>query len=622
MPVDMEDQILDVHVDRDVMIPMRDGIHLAVDVYRPAREGQPLPGPFPVLVERTPYNKTGQSNRDRSVADPIPMTRPELAAKFVAAGYAVVVADCRGRFNSEGKFTKYVAEAPDGYDTLAWIVDQPWCNGDIGMFGLSYGAHTQMAAACLGAPGLKSLLLDCGGFANAYQGGIRRGGAFELKQATWAYRQALESRLAASDPQVMAALEAEDITAWFSAMPWKPGHSPVKWVPEYEEYLFDQWRRGIFDDYWRQVGLYAAGYYDVVSQYAVMSMCGWFDPYAQSTIDNYVGLVEAGAPSPKLIMGPWTHGERSVTFAGDVDFGPQATLDGNIAADYVSLRRQWHDIWLHGIGSPNEIPNVRYFRMGGGSGRKNAEGRLDHGGTWRSADRWPVPGSIPVPYYLHADGRLSTDTPAAGEAAISYDFDPRNPVPTIGGPLTSGLPVFDSGAYDQVETAKIFGARAPYLPLAARQDVLVFETAPLTRDVEVTGSLLAELFVASDAPDTDFTVKLIDVYPPNADYPCGYAMNVTDGILRCRYRNSWEHPEPLVPGEVASITVKAFAASNLFKAGHRIRIDISSSNFPHFDVNPNTYAPEGPSQHCRIAKNTVFVNAVRPSRVLLPIGSG
>jgi hypothetical protein len=257
--------------------------------------------------------------------------------------------------------------------------------------------------------------------------------------------------------------------------------------------------------------------------------------------------------------------------------------------------------------------------MGGGSGLRNADGRLDHGGYWRTERDWPIPDARDTPYYLHGDGRLSPELPASDTAALTYKFDPAWPVPTIGGTVTSGKPVMVGGAFDQREGPQFFGSHAPYKPLASRPDVLVFQTEPLEEDVEVTGPIVARLHVASDRLDTDFTIKLIDVYPPNDSYPEGFAMNVTDGILRARYRNSWEKPEPLVAGEIAAIEVSAFPTSNLFKRGHRIRMDISSSNFPHFDVNPNTGAPEGSAGERVVAQNTLFVDRARPSHVILPI---
>ncbi len=207
----------------------------------------------------------------------------------------------------------------------------------------------------------------------------------------------------------------------------------------------------------------------------------------------------------------------------------------------------------------------------------------------------------------------------APEAVLAFDFDPAHPVPTIGGSITSGEPLMTAGAYDQRAHQGIFGAQPPYLPLAARPDILVFETPPLEDDMEVTGPVVIKLWISSSAPDTDFTAKLIDVHPPNADYPQGYAVNLTDGILRCRYRRSWESPELLAPGEIAEITVEPGAHLNLFKKGIASASSISSSNFPRFDVNPNTGEPEGRSQRRQAAISRVHLSADRPSLLLLPI---
>ena len=244
---------------------------------------------------------------------------------------------------------------------------------------------------------------------------------------------------------------------------------------------------------------------------------------------------------------------------------------------------------------------------------------MEHGGSWRSERTWPLERTRATRFYLHADGELSMAEPRRGAAARSYRYDPAHPVPTIGGTVTSGLPIMVGGAFDQREAPAFFGSRAPYAALASRPDVLVFMSAPLAADLELTGPVEAHLFIASDCPDTDFTVKLLDVYPPNDDYPDGFAMNLTDGILRCRYRDSWEHPKLLRPGEICAIKVEAFPTSNLFKQGHRIRLDISSSNFPHFDQNPNTGEPEGKATARRVATNRVFVDRARASYVLLPV---
>jgi hypothetical protein len=222
-------------------------------------------------------------------------------------------------------------------------------------------------------------------------------------------------------------------------------------------------------------------------------------------------------------------------------------------------------------------------------------------------------------FHLHGDGGLARSVPASGAAARSYDFDPSHPVPTIGGAMSSLDPVAHAGSWDQTEGPEFFGCTPPYLPLASRRDVLVFQTQPLDAPVQVVGPIEAELWVATDGPDTDFTAKLIDVHPPSADYPKGYAMILTDGIVRLRYAEDPARPRLRQPGEVVKIRVTLFPTANLFMPGHRIRLDVSSSNFPKFDVNPNTGEPEGAALRKRVAVNTVFVDADRPSHVVLPL---
>jgi putative CocE/NonD family hydrolase len=614
----MSDEVV---VERDVMVAMRDGIRLACDIYRPARDGQAVAGALPVILERTPYGKGAVSRSEISRRRlQTPSRREEVAAFFTQHGYVVIYQDCRGRYGSEGVFRKYLDEAADGYDTCAWMVQQPWCNGRIGTMGLSYAAHTQAALASLNPPGLAAMFIDSGGFSNAYQSGIRQGGAFELKQATWAYNQALKSPSVMADPQRRAALEAVDLQAWFADMPWRPGHSPVTAAPEYEDYLFEQWTHGAFDDYWAQPGIYAEGAYEQFADVPQVHMSSWYDPYARTATENYTGMVTRKQGPVRLILGPWTHGDRSLSHAGEVDFGPEATLDDNLAPDFLTFRLRWFDRWLRGVenGVENE-PAVRVFVMGGGSGQRNADGRLDHGGHWRQADTWPLPESVFIPYYCHADGLLSPDKPVPEAEPLTYRYDPKHPVPTIGGPISSGQPMMVGGAFEQRESPNFFGSRPPYRPLAERPDVLVFQTAPLDHDVEVTGPIVAHLWIASDCPDTDFTAKLVDVYPPDVKGADGFALNLTNGILRVRYRDSWERPEMMQPGEVYAIRVELFPCSNRFAAGHRIRLDISSSNFPHFDLNFNTGEPEGLSTHARIAANSVYVDASRPSHVVLPM---
>jgi uncharacterized protein len=609
----------DVTVERDVMVEMRDGVRLATDIYRPIRNGRPIDEPLPVIMERTPYGKSEPSRSEIDVNDRSPRPRSEVARFFASNEYVVIYQDCRGRWGSEGTFTKYVNEGEDGYDTLAWIVEQPWCDGRIATMGLSYAAHVQAAAASLGAPGIACMFLDSGGFSNAYQGGIRQGGAFELKQATWAHKQALLSAEIQNDPVRKKAMEAEDLHAWFARMPWKKGQSPLRWAPEYEAYMFDQWRHGVFDDYWRRPGLCAEAYYDTFPDVPMVFMSSWYDAYVRTTVDNFVGLKNSKTAPMRLIMGHWTHGNRSDRGNGDVDFGDRATLDGQLAGNYLELRLAWFDHCLKGgVADKNEKP-VHLFIMGGGSGRRTADGLLDHGGTWRHEDDWPLPDTQFTKFYVADDGSLSPDAPTCGNGAMAYNFDPRHPVPTIGGALTSGEPVFDRGAFDQRESERIFGCKPPYLPLASRPDILVFETEPLDKDVEITGPIEVCLWVSSDCLDTDFTAKLLDIYPPSKDYPQGFALGVTNGILRARYRDSWTEPSMMESGKVYQIKIEPFATSNVFKAGHRIRLDISSSNFPHFDVNPNTGAPEGTGQDYRIAHNTIQMSKDHPSHIVLPI---
>jgi putative CocE/NonD family hydrolase len=616
----MSEPQYDVIVEKDVMIVARDGIKLATDIYRPARNGRAVEGRFPVILERTPYDKSAVSRSERTARDPLPCSRAEVAAYFVRHGYIVAYQDCRGRYRSEGNFIKYLDDGPDGYDTVAWLAEQPWCSGRIGTMGLSYAAHTQAALGCLDPPGLACQFLDSGGFSNAYLAGIRQGGAFELKQATWALKQAREAPEVVADPVKTAAMEGIDAADWFTRMPWKRGHSPLAAAPDYEAYLFEQWQHGVFDAYWKRVGIWMAGFYDRYAAVPMVHMSSWYDAYTRTATENYLGLTAAGRGPQFLILGPWTHGDRSISFVGDVDFGAAATLDGALAEDFRTLRRRWFDRWLKDIDNGVEREKrVRYFVMGGGSGRKNAAGRLDHGGRWKSVDAWPLPETRWAKFHLQSDLSLDEALPASDAPALSYDYDPDHPVPSIGGTMTSGEPVMAGGAYDQVEGPRFFGSRAPYLPLASRADILVFTTAPLAADVEITGPITVRLWVSSSCPDTDFTAKLIDWYPPSADYPAGFAMNITDGIFRVRYRKSWEHPEMLAPGEIAEIAIEPFATSNLFKAGHRIRLDISSSNFPHFDVNPNTGEPEGMARRRQLAVNSVHVDAEHPSHIVLPI---
>lgn len=601
----------------NIMVPMRDGVRLATDIY--LCEGT---GALPVLLERTPYDKRGTNHADFSILDAHPRSKPEIARLFAERGYAFVIQDCRGRYASEGTFRKYLSEAEDGADTIAWIMAQPWCNGRIGTLGLSYGAHVQAALATLNPPGLAAMFLDSGGFSSAYHSGIRQGGAYELKQLTWAQKHALLAPETLADPVRRAALKAADIREWIGVEKWRSGRSPISAAPEYEDFVLEQWDEECFGPFWKQRGLYARGWYDEFADVPMVHMSSWYDPYALTAVENYEGLSKRKRGPVKLIMGPWTHGKRSLTFAGDADFGPQSTFDHQFG-DYITLRQSWFDRHLR-AGKSDPIPDPVYlFTMGGGSGRRLPSGRLDHGGCWRSAPAWPLPEARMEPFYLHGDGGLRTGPPTRPHE-LSFVHDPYHPVPTIGGAIASGAPVMEAGGFDQREGPQFFGSREPWPRLAERADVLVFETDPLETELELTGQALAELFVSSTAVDTDVMIKIVDVYPASEDYPAGYALNIAHGLRRMRFRDSFEKPEPMEAGKIYRVKIASFPMSNRFAAGHRIRIEIASSNFPHFDINPGTdWRIEGLDPV--LARNTIYMGADHASRLLLPLvsrGSG
>lgn len=600
---------------RDVMVTMRDGVRLATDIYVPG------PGAWPVLLERTPYNKRGTNHADRSKAQSVPRSKPEVAVDFVTAGYAYVLQDCRGRFASEGEFTKYVNEAEDGIDMLDWLRRQPWCDGRIGTLGLSYGAHTQAAMASLGAPGLGAMIMDSGGFASAYHSGIRQGGAYELKQLTWAVKHAALSPRTAADPARKAALAAQDLRNWMAVNPWRTGHSPISAAPEYEDYIVRQWADECFNSGWMWPGLYARGHYGAFPDIPILHVCSWYDPYALSTPQNFQGLSGNDRRAPgRLIMGPWTHGQRSVTHAGEVDFGPDATLDGTLASDYTALRRAFLDHHLlHRPDVPDPLPHpVSLFIMGGGPGGRNEQGRWRHGGRWRHFSAWPPVEAQTTAFHLSPDGGLITG--AVEQGTRSWDHDPGNPVPSIGGAVASGGAIIPAGAYDQREREGWLACPQPGRALADRPDILVFRTPRLDRDMVVAGPIKVRLYLSSSAVDTDIVVKLVDEYPDAADGTPGFAMNLCHGIIRARFRDGFDRPRLMQPGQVHAFEIEMFPTANRFQAGHHIRLDVASSHFPHFDVNPGTgtLAGQDPGSPV-IAHNTLHMGPLHPSHILLPL---
>jgi len=345
---------------------------------------------------------------------------------------------------------------------------------------------------------------------------------------------------------------------------------------------------------------------------------GWYDSWASNTTANFVTLSKAKTGPVYLIMGPWIHGAQGSAAHGQVNFGPDAAIP-----DPLAWRREWYDHWLKGIDNrvgqaePFRTP-VRIFVMGSGSGGKDKDGRLEHGGAWRDEQEWPLARARATNYYLGPGGRLGDQAPPGDGGSTSFQFDPQHPVPTIGGNISSNNDIMLQGAWDQRGGPHIWNGQEP-LPLSARNDILVFQTEPLAENLEVTGELAVKLWVSSSAVDTDFTAKLIDVYPPSPAWPGGFDLNIGDGIQRLRFRESLQQEVLAEPGRSYPITIKLYPTSNIFQRGHRIRVDVSSSNFPRFDVNPNTGEPLNQHRRQVVAVNTVHHDADHPSHIVLPV---
>ena len=622
--------LYDLVVERNVMVPMRDGVKLATDIYFPAQNGQPLAGRHPAVLHRTPYNK-----------DEVEETWG-YSGFFARHGYIAVIQDGRGTYASEGEVDFLVPEAEDGYDALAWIDQQAWSNGKVGTWGTSWAGWTQTAPAALGPKNLATMVPNMSG-ANAHESSVRQGGALELRFLAWAFwHSGLNTQKALkANPAIDAALNmgAPSFSDWLTRLPIRKGQTQLKLVPAYEQWALKILTEADFTDYWKHPSFAPALYWDDFPDMPMLIVGGWYDSYTRSTFKNFEGLTACNKGPVRVLVGPWTHGSSTVELscAGDVEFGEAAALES-----FRQLHLQWFNWTLKGEDSDLAAePPVRIFVMGGGGGQRTASGRLLHGGRWRDEQEWPLARTRYTAYYLHGDGRLSAEIAAGDGGSTTYRFDPSDPVPSIGGSVSSlaelgDMPagvadpafaprttrvhqIMDSGGFDQVEGPQFWGCKPPYLPLGSRRDVLVFQTEPLAEDVEVTGPIEVKLWVSSSAVDTDFTAKLIDLYPPSAWYPHGYALNLTDSIMRLRYRNGPERGESLTPGEVAELTIVLYPTSNLFVAGHCIRLDISSSNFPRFDVNPNTGDRIGQERRRVGADNTVYHSAGRASHVVLPV---
>jgi putative CocE/NonD family hydrolase len=609
----------DVYVAHDIMVPMRDGVKLATDVYLPAINGQPLPGPWPAVVERTPYGKSSF----------LPNT--PTGTDYAQHGFALVVQDVRGRYQSEGVFLSYSQEGPDGFDTMQWIYNQPWCNKKIGVTGSSYFASAAQAILVQNAPGLAAGIIRVGP-GNYHEDGAWHGGAFLLAHnVNYALLLALAGTEAVHDPAVQSAIAAaSQPPAAFDLMKQSPlarGAAPFGLAPSYDAWYQNWQDHELFDGYWKTIGNSFTDYYSQSPDVPILLLSEWYDAFLGGTLDGYAGYRRAHHAPVHMIIGGGEHLNiyaAAQTYAGDVDFGSGLPIDVP-----HELFRFW-DRYLKGVhdgGAENDV--VRTFRIESLAGQKNAAGRLQAGGSWQEFASWPPPDARPKTLYLTEDLHLTTEKPRAG--SLSFRYDPSDPVPTVGGNVSSGGEVVQPGPYDQRCSPKHLACGNDTRPLNARPDVLSFTTAPLETDVDVTGMISVYLWVSSTAVDTDFTAKLIDQYPPTTDYPDGYAMILTDSVVRARLRSFTRagdesrriyaiRNEPLTPGRIYPVVVDLVGTSNLFRPGHRIRVDISSSNFPLRDANPNTGEPFADRNSPPMtARNTIYIGADHPSDIVLPI---
>ena len=559
-----------VVVDLDVPVTMRDGVRLRANVYRPPE------GRWPVLLTRLPYGKDLAVGT--AALDPVQAAR---------RGYVVIVQDTRGRLASEGEFRPFATEAEDGVDTIAWAAGLPYSDGQVGMYGLSYFGFTQWSAALQQPPALKTIVPFVT-WCDPLNGLAFRGGAFELgTTAHWSLQMGFDmlAREHRGDLQRMGAAFASLVReidelgrSGYASLPLAE-FGPLRRQPMVPV-LFDRVEHPMDADALETITI--AGKHGRV-QVPSFNIGGWFDIFLSDTIANFVAMRQLGRPS-MLLIGPWLHTNHRNP-VGELDFGfaSQASFI-NLQTDMNRLQLRWFDHWLKGVDTGMLAePPIRLFVMGAN--------------VWRDEQEWPLARAVSTPFYLRADGGLSQEPPEA-EQPDSYTYDPADPVPTYGG-ASLIAPEFPAGPVDQRR-------------IEARPDVLTYSTAPLERDTEVTGPLNVELWACSSAPDTDFVARLVDVYPD------GRAFNLTDGIIRARHRNGASEAL-LEPGQPYAFNIDLWATSNVFKAGHRIRLQVTSSNFPRWDRNPNTGHPFGQDTDLRTARQTILHDRQYPSHVLLPV---
>jgi putative CocE/NonD family hydrolase len=560
-------------VERDIVVPMRDGTRLSADIYRPNHDR-----PVPVLLQRTPYGKG--------------YAQTAFALMAAENDYAVVIQDTRGRWASEGEHYPMVAESQDGFDTVEWAARQPWASGKVGMFGCSYVGFTQVSAAAAQPPSLCAIMpwhTFCDSYDLFYQGGALSLGA-GLSWGLMAGAQMAIMRLPIAEEQ-KASLWAQFIESanrlssgdLFRQLPLLD--LPLIGRKGLIQFLTDVLQHPTRDSYYDRLNcvreqIHTPAYH----------IGGWYDIFSRQTLHDFTELRRLNRAPQKLLVGPWTHGSYQ-SLVGEVDFGIQSS-DLFLLPDLMALR--WFDYWLKGQSNGIlEEPPIRIYVMGANE--------------WRNEAEWPLARARLTRFYLHSGGAANT---SAGDGLLSqaapeeqpadaFLYDPRNPVPTRGGGLCCWEAILPSGAYDQRQ-------------IETRPDVLVYSTPLLEQDLEVTGPVQARLWVSSSAVDTDYTAKLVDVSP------CGFARNVVDGILRASCRCPGESTL-LKPGEVVELSIDLGPTSNVFKAGHRIRLEVSSSNFPKYDRNANTGAAVGEGSELRTALQTVFHDQQRPSQLLLPV---
>lgn len=561
-----------VIVEHNVAMQTRDGVTLQADIYRPAGEGN-----YPTLLQRTPYNKDNTA---------------EFARQAAERGYLVVVQDVRGRYTSSGEWYPFKHETQDGYDAVEWAAALPHANGKVGMFGGSYVGATQMLTA-IGHPPHLAGICPVVTASNYHENWTYQGGAFEQWfDESWTAGLARDTanRAIVESTNALVGMQVLPLSR-FPVFNLKPMSDSADMTRALAPYFLDWLAHPTYDSYWKQWSI-EENY--TQTQVPALTIAAWYDLFQGGSLRNYLGLRDhAGNEDARrqqrllITVGGHAGVGRKI---GAVDFGPAAA-----EYDENALTLEWYDYLFK--GKQNQFAGdkpVRIFVMG-----EN---------VWRDEIAWPLDRAKPTKYFLHSSGKANTaagdgalSTSAAGkEAADAFIYDPANPVPTVGGALCCDGSHLAAGPFDQSK-------------VEARPDVLVYSTAPLDADVEVTGPVTLDLFARTTAVDTDFTAKLVDVGPD------GFAQNLNEGILRARFRNSTSEASLLEPGKVYEYKIDLWSTSNVFRKGHRIRLEVSSSNFPHFDRNLNTGKSAADTAEFVKATNTVLHDAAHPSVLLLPV---